>query len=142
MERTRVTSPYYQAWVDSHAADLDAGEQAVAQRDLMKLGAVMERSTFKMHASMWAADPPLRYIKGATLEALDVVERLRGQGVNAWATMDAGPHVKVLCDQRDASQVARALSEIPKLSEVVIRSPGRAAEASVIRHALPPMNFD
>lgn len=127
MERTRQTSPYYQAWVDSHAADLDAAEEAVSQRDLERLGDLMERSTFKMHASMWAANPPLRYLRGMSLEVLDVVERLRREGVGAWSTMDAGPHVKVLCARDDAEKVANAISMVRGLSAVVTRLPGRAA---------------
>ena len=127
MERTRRTSPYYQAWVDTHAADLDAAEEAVRRQDLEQLGELMEHSTFKMHASMWTSRPPLRYLKGASLDILDQVEQLRAQGVSAWATMDAGPHVKVLCHRVDAPRVARTLSDLPRLSEVVTRYPGRAA---------------
>jgi diphosphomevalonate decarboxylase len=127
MERTRRTSPYHQAWIDTHAADLDAAEEAVKHRDLEQLGELMEHSTFKMHASMWASRPPLRYLKGVSLDLLDQVERLRAQGVGAWATMDAGPHVKVLCARADADKVASTLSEVPGLSDVVTRYPGRAA---------------
>ena len=96
-------------------------------RDLEQLGELMEHSTFKMHASMWASRPPLRYLKGVSLDILDRVEQLRAQGVGAWATMDAGPHVKVLCAGSDAQHVASMLSDIPRLSEVVTRYPGRAA---------------
>ena len=127
MERTRLTSPYYSAWIDSHAADLDAASEAVMHRDLQQLGELMEHSTFKMHASMWAAQPPLRYLKGASLDVLDRVQTLRAQGIGAWATMDAGPHVKVLCAQCDVQHVMKSLSELPRLNEVVTRYPGRAA---------------
>lgn len=130
MERTRLTSPYHKAWVDSHQADLDAATEAVKSRDLQRLGEVMEHSTFKMHASMWASSPPLRYLKGETLHILDAVERLRAQGIGAWATMDAGPHVKVLCQRTEAELIANHLSKLSGIDEVQIRYPGEAAKAT------------
>ena len=126
MERTRNTSPYYASWVDTHAQDLNEAEQAVMARDLSHLGELMERSTFKMHAAMWASHPPLRYIKGATLSLLDIVEQLRRSGISAWATMDAGPHVKVLCNRQDAPSVFEALSSVSGINQCLIRYPGQA----------------
>ena len=46
MERTRQTSPYYQAWIESHEADLNAAEEAVKQ-NLSRLGELMEHSTLR-----------------------------------------------------------------------------------------------
>lgn len=127
MERTRLTSPYYSAWVESHQADLEAAEKAVDARDLDTLGELMEHSTFKMHSVMWASKPPLRYLKSTSFSVLDGVELLRKQGVSAWATMDAGPHVKVLCLQPDVDVVVDSLSRISGLHSCVVRFPGRAA---------------
>lgn len=128
MERTRQTSPYYQAWVDSHEADLNAAEVAVQQKDLAGLGELMEHSTFKMHSVMWAARPPLRYLKATSFRVLDQVEQLRNDGIEAWATMDAGPHVKVLCHQKDVDSVINRLQGITGLYSCIVRYPGQAAK--------------
>jgi diphosphomevalonate decarboxylase len=40
---------------------------------------------------------------------LDGVLQLRRDGVPAYATMDAGPNVKVLCHRADAARVAEAV---------------------------------
>ena len=128
MEHTRQTSPYYQAWIDSHPLDLECAKEAIKARDLDALGEVMEHSTMKMHASMWAARPPLRYLKGVSLELLDCVKSLRQDGVSAWATMDAGPHVKVLCSPEDAELIKRTLSNVPNVEEILILSSGEGAQ--------------
>ena len=124
MERTRLTSPYHAAWIESHTADLDAATEAIKRRDLSSLGELMEHSTFKMHASMWASRPPLRYLKGVSLDLLDRVAQLRSDGVSAWATMDAGPHVKVLCPPESAPQVVTALRAIPGVLDTLTLKPG------------------
>jgi len=50
-----------------------------------------------------AADPPIVYWNGATLAAMETVWRLRTAGTGTFFTIDAGPHVKVLCAASDAT---------------------------------------
>jgi len=125
MERSRTTSPYYQAWVDTAEADVEEGTAAVLARDLKRLGTVMEQSTLKMHAAMHTAWPPLLYWQPGTVACLHAVHGLRNRGIGAWATMDAGPQVKVLCTPDDAEAVAEALR--PHAERVHVLSPGGPA---------------
>lgn len=127
MTRTEQTSPYYAPWVAHHAADLVEARAAIAERDLPRLGAAMERSTYRMHACMLAADPPLRYWRGRTMDVLDAVDGLRAAGTGAWATMDAGPHVKILCAADDAERVADAIRHIEGVHAVWVSRPGAGA---------------
>lgn len=118
MAHSRATSAYYDAWVAHHPADLQAANAAIAARDLAALGAVMERSTMRMHACMLAGDPPLRYLSGRTLDVLDAVHAARDAGLGAWCTMDAGPHVKTLCRPEDAAQVEAIVRAVPGIAAV------------------------
>lgn len=129
MERTRHTSDLYDTWVQQGPADVDEAIAAIAARDLPRLGRVMESSTFKMHATMQTADPPLLYWQPATVACLHVVWGLRARGVAAYTTMDAGPQVKVLCAAADAPTVAEALA--PHAVHVHTHHPGPGATVEV-----------
>ncbi|RME28959.1 MAG: diphosphomevalonate decarboxylase [Deltaproteobacteria bacterium] len=109
MIRTQETSPLFPAFVDQAPARVARARQAILDRDLAALGEEMERSTWEMHATMLTAWPTIRYQQPGTLACLDAVVALRGRGISAWATMDAGPNVKVLCAAADADEVAAAL---------------------------------
>lgn len=124
MERSRETSPYYGAWVDTSEADLDAAEAALVRRDLPALGEVMEHSCFKMHACMWATRPPLVYWNGTSLEAIKAVWAAREDGVPGWVTSDAGPHIKVLCATEHAEPLQSRLAAVPGVHEVASYAPG------------------
>lgn len=124
MERCRLTSPYYPAWVATSEADLAEAESALAARDLPRLGEVVEHSCFKMHASMFATRPPLVYWNGGTLAAIDAVWRARAEGLAGWVTSDAGPHVKVLCAANDAAPLAARLREVAGVVEVDVLGVG------------------
>ena len=75
-----------------------------------------------------AARPAIVYWRPATLALLAEVAGLRQAGVVAWATMDAGPHVKVLTTADDADTVARALLAIAGVTAVTISEVGGPAE--------------
>ena len=127
MRRTAETSPYYEAWVRGVDGDLAAARAAIAGRDLAALGAVAERSAMRMHASAMAADPPILYWNPATIAAMARVRALRAEGASAFFTIDAGPHVKVLCDAREAEAIAAALAETPGVLRTLIAAPGPGA---------------
>ena len=112
MELCKNTSPYYGAWVASSQRDLDSATSRLQNRDLRGLGEVMEHSCFKMHASMWAARPPLIYWNGVTVEVMREVQRARADGLQGWATSDAGPHVKVLCEAATADALVARLESV------------------------------
>src|SRR5262249_47108381 len=126
--------------------DLVAARDAIARRDLPALGEVAERSALTMHASALAARPAVVYWRGATVEALAAVAALRRDGIGAWATVDAGPHVKVLCAPDDADEVAGAMRAIPGVSGTIIAGPRTAAtvagEAATLGSGPPAPSVD
>jgi diphosphomevalonate decarboxylase len=132
MERSRLTSPYWSAWVDTSEADLAAAEAALAARDLATLGPVVERSCFKMHACMLASDPAILYWNGATVDVIRRAWQLRAEGLSGWVTIDAGPHVKVLCEAADAAEIAERLGAVPGVVAVTVCGPGPDAHVEAI----------
>jgi diphosphomevalonate decarboxylase len=129
MRRTRETSPLYPAWVAAAPALADEVRAGILARDLARVGSAMEQSTFAFHASAMAAVPPLLYMRPATLSALERVRALRDvDRVGAWATMDAGPHVKVLCEAGDAARVEAAMARVQGVLRVLVGSPGPGVE--------------
>ena len=127
MERTARTSPFYAAWVDSVPRDVQDSAAAITARDFDQLGRIAERNAVRMHASAMAADPPILYWNTATWSAMQAVRDLRGSGIAAYFTIDAGPHVKVLCLAEDADAVQKALGQTPGVLRTLVTSPGRGA---------------
>ncbi len=95
--------------------------------DLDAVGEIAERNALGMHATMLAARPAVRYLAPASLTVLDSVLQLRRDGIPAYATMDAGPNVKVLCHRADADRVAGVVRTAAPDGSVVIAGPGPGA---------------
>lgn len=131
MEHCAATSPLYAGWLAAVPGDLVAAEDAIARGDLEALGAVTEASALAMHAAAIASRPTILYWQPATLAAMAAVRSLRAQGHGAWATMDAGPHVKVLTSAADGEVVAAAMREVVGVTAVAIAKAGPRATVSV-----------
>jgi len=124
MIRTAQTSPYYTPWVEHAPRLFERIRRAILERDFDALGPAVEASALAMHASMFAADPPIVYFGPVTLAVMERVRELRTASIPAFFTMDAGPHVKVLTAPAKAEEVASALAAVPGVLQVIRCGPG------------------
>ncbi|MCX5205736.1 diphosphomevalonate decarboxylase [Streptomyces sp. NBC_00237] len=118
MRRTQATSPAYADWLATTHTDVPLLRKALVAGDLETVGRISERNALGMHLTMEAAVPPVVYRTPASHRVLAHVSRLRDSGERVWATMDAGPNVKVLCPATEAVRLAdrlRAATGCPTL---------------------------
>ncbi len=127
MKHTSETSPYYSRWVMNHADDLRAALDAIEAGDFSKLGELTEYSTLKMHASLMAARPGYWYFEPASIAVMNAVRALHKRGLEGYFTLDAGPHVKVLCLAEQAVSWKQELEQVPGVLGVSIAGPGPGA---------------
>jgi diphosphomevalonate decarboxylase len=126
MRRTMAESPYARAWLEEAPRLHGRLRDALLARDFGSVGALAEASALAMHASAIAAG--VVYWNGATLEALAAVRALRAAGTAAFASVDAGPHVKVLALAPDAPRVRDAMRAVPGVLRIIEARPGGGAE--------------
>ncbi|MCB9555409.1 MAG: diphosphomevalonate decarboxylase [Deltaproteobacteria bacterium] len=119
MMHTAASSPYYTAWIDSVARDLNDARAAIASRDFSALSEVAERSCLAMHAAMISARPSLVYWRPQTLAVIEQLKRLRAAGLSFFFTIDAGPHVKVFVPPETDPMVEGKLAELDGVRRVI-----------------------
>ena len=129
--RRAPTSPHYAARQKALPARLEAVRRAIAVRDLGALGPVLEEEAIELHLIAMSSRPPIFYWKPGTLRVLEALRRGRESGLSAWATMDAGANVHVICAPAAEMDVVRLLKEVPEVSAVVLDGvgPGPREEA-------------
>jgi diphosphomevalonate decarboxylase len=128
--RIAATSPLNQARVNHVKQLLPVVQEAIAQRDLVKLGDAMEWDALAMHSVMQTGTPSLLYWQPGTLEVVHAVRRWRDEeGIGVYFTIDAGPNVHVLCAADDVPTVRMRLSALPAVLDVLVSRPGPAPVA-------------
>lgn len=123
MRSTVETSPYYPAWASDAEQEIARASDFVLKKDLEAVGALAERNAWRMHASALAADPPLCYLKPATLALILRLKDERKAGVPVWFTLDAGPNPVLLTDAANEERVVSLARECGA-TEVVRCHPG------------------
>lgn len=123
MRTTVETSPYYPAWAIDADREINPALKAIEARDLQAIGELAERNAWRMHATALAADPPLCYLKPATLAVIQALAAERRAGRPMYFTLDAGPNPVILTDERHELR-AVALAKECGATEVVRCEPG------------------
>lgn len=127
MRSTRDTSPYYAPWVTATARDLELMREAFAANDYTAIGELTESNALRMHASIEAARPPIRYLAPESVRLFDIAGELRDEGLETYATADAGPNVVLLTRDADVDAVHAAVAA--KLGVDALSDPGRIIAA-------------
>lgn len=116
MENSVKTSPFYPNWVTLVTSEIKEIKQAIAQKDLQKIGEISEHNAMSMHALTLSADPSFTYFAPETIRIIQLIQELRQKGIFAYATIDAGPNVKIICTKESLALVQEYIEQ--QLSDV------------------------
>jgi diphosphomevalonate decarboxylase len=115
MQATVNSSALYQCWVQKATHDLALLKQAIHNQQFPLFGGTAESNALNMHATMLSSWPPICYFLPATLAAMHEIWSLRQQGLELYFTEDAGPNLKLLFLEKDASAVKQHFPQIEVL---------------------------
>lgn len=122
--RVAATSPHFETRQRILPLRLESVRRAVAERDLDTLGPILEEEAIELHLIAMSSKPPIFYWKPGTVQVLETLRRMRRDGVAAWATMDAGANVHVICTPRSEASVAAALQALSGVCGVLLDGVG------------------
>ncbi len=105
------TSTTFDDWVRQSEQDYQDMLVYLKENDFSKVGELTEKNALAMHATTKTASPAFSYLTDASYEAMDFVRQLREQGEACYFTMDAGPNVKVLCQEEDLEHLSEIFGQ-------------------------------
>lgn len=123
------TSPYYKNWVKIAETDYHNMLRAIKKLDFSRIGEIMEANTLAMHACMLTTRPSLLYWTGLTVDILRSVRRWRADGLEVYATIDAGPQVIILANRSDLNNT---ISRVKKIKGVFSVRKGLPADGAKV----------
>ena len=122
--RLAASSPHFEARQRILPQRLSIARRAIGERDLDALGPVLEEEAIELHLIAMSSKPPIFYWKPGTIQVLERLRGLRRDGLFAWATMDAGANVHVICAPQAESSVIAALTDLSGVSGVLLDGVG------------------
>jgi diphosphomevalonate decarboxylase len=105
MERASKTSFLYDDFVKRSTKDAVDLIEALHHDQFDIVGKIMASNALLMHATTMTSNPPFTYLTIETYNVLNVVASMQASGIKVYATMDAGPNVKLLYKKEDESSI-------------------------------------
>jgi len=118
-------APTYAAWVEKSARQLEEMKAAIISHDIERIGLIAQDNALYMHEQNRLCPEPFDYFIDETRQVLAFTEACYRSGILAFATMDAGPNVKIITDKASEAEVlARFKAEFPNMEFEVAHSGG------------------
>ncbi|MCI0475848.1 MAG: diphosphomevalonate decarboxylase [Anaerolineales bacterium] len=101
--------------------------RALFAHDLAALGSAIEEDAIELHFVAMTSAPPIFYWSPEMVRVIESARAWRADGLAVYFTLDAGPNVHLICEAKDAVQVAARAREIPDVQQVIVNAPGGPA---------------
>lgn len=121
------TSPLQEVRTVSCVSRLDECRSSLFDRDFQGLARVSELDSIMLHAVAMTSQPPLFYWTASTFDIMISVRMWRAEGLDVFATVDAGANVHCVCSEESSEEVRQRLVSHPAVLEVIRASVGEAA---------------
>ncbi len=121
------TSPFYKTRIQGMKEKVKKIKQLIKKRDFSSFGRLVEAEALNMHAICITSKPAIIYWNEITIKVMKEVMRWREEGLESYFTIDAGPSVHVICEEKNAKEVAKRLRRVEGMKRAVINRPGVGA---------------
>jgi len=122
-----VVSPFYKERIKNIDKKIKAIKEALQKKDFTSFGEILEEEALNMHAVMMTAVPPLFYWTDRTVRAILSVWQWRRKGLPVYFTIDAGPNIHLICEQKFEKAVVSYIKKLSYIKRIIINKPAQGA---------------
>ncbi len=121
------TSPFQKERIKDMEVKIKVIKKAMKERNFTLFGEILEADCLNMHAICMTSVPPILYWEGITVEIMRKVQEWREGKLESYFTIDAGPTVHVICQQKDIDLIKKKLSKIKGILRISVNYPSIGA---------------
>jgi diphosphomevalonate decarboxylase len=123
MSQSVKTSPIFKTWVEQADKDALKMVELIKQKDFSNLGKLAQANCILMHSCAMTTDPTIMYWQPKTLEIIHKILDLQNEGKDIYFTIDGGPQVKIICQEKDVEFIKNELTSLG-IEKIFICKPG------------------
>lgn len=106
---------------------IEAMKRALAEKNFTSLGGLIEEDCLEMHHVMQTQAPPLYYWNETTVVLMENATSWRNRGLPVYFTIDAGPNVHLICEEKSEKHVLEQVKTISGIESVIVNKPSAGA---------------
>jgi diphosphomevalonate decarboxylase len=122
------TSHYFSERLSRLPPRFHRTKRAVLGKDLIALGPEIEAEAIELHFIAMTSRPPIFYWTPQMVQVVEAARAWRQDGMPVYFTLDAGPNVHLICEGKDAEEVAARAREITQVQQVITSGVGGPAQ--------------
>jgi len=119
------TSPHWETRQKELPERIARIKKALKEKNLYLLGETLEEDCLSMYKVMNTQKPPLFYWNRTTEECVRAVKAFRTSGSLVYFTIDAGPNVHVICEEKNQTYVLDRVKRISGVQSVLVNTPSK-----------------
>ena len=110
---------YMKARLENFEKRNNQSKEAILNKDIEKLGEVIEAEAISLHTVAMTSNPPIYYLNSRTWDVIARLLNLRKKGILGYFTMDAGPNIHVICEKEHKDILERKIKEMPGVEFII-----------------------
>lgn len=123
------TSPFFKKRILLIDKKINRLKKAIAKRDFLLFGKIVEQEALEMHAIALTSNPPLVYWNERTVFWIKKIFELRRRGFLVFFTIDAGPNLHLFCLEKDQENISNQVKKnLINGEKIIINHPGEGVK--------------
>ena len=114
------TSPFFKARLTDINKKITNLERAITEKNFMEMGQIIEDEALEFHAITLTQKPSIIYWSPTTLAVMKKIQELRKGNLLSYFTIDAGPHLQVLCLKNKLLKLTNELKKVNGVKKLII----------------------
>jgi len=125
--RLALENPFLRTRLEQINNKIKQAKEYIKAKDFMSFGKLIESEAIEMHAIALTSSPPILYWNGATISLMKTIWHFRKKGINAYFTIDAGPHLHVIVQKKDEQILINELNKVAEVKKLILNYPAKGA---------------
>ena len=121
------TSPFFSTRLKNLPQRIKNLKSALQKKDFSSFGHIIEAEAVEMHTIMMTQTPPLFYWNNITMDIIHAVQNWRDEGLPVYFTIDAGPNIHMICQQKDEQKVIQKAKSLTGINNIIVNKPAQGA---------------
>lgn len=98
----------------------------IEKKQFTKFGELLESEALELHAMTLTSIPPIIYWQPDTVRVMKLVKSWRNEGLEVYFTMDAGPNLFLISEEKNEKKLIKKLKE-NNITDIVVNKPSVGA---------------
>src|SRR3989338_1346254 len=124
------SSPFFEQRLQHIETRIIECKKYIKEKNFKLFGELIEQESLEMHAITLTSQPPLIYWHPGTLRVMRAVHLWRQEGLGSYYTINTGHNIHVIVQEKDKEVLAKELSNLEEVNEVIINYPAQGAQLS------------